>query len=106
LYLQVCSGKEFRKHSARRVPSARRHRLPFPKKVNRMRKALPEIPHTRRRYFFLRKKLIVCERRCRKFSTPSAGHFLRKKGNRIRKVLPEIPNAVGGIFFAKKVNRI
>jgi hypothetical protein len=52
----VCSGKEFRKHSARRVPSARRHRLPFPKKIYCMRKALPEIPNTVTGTFFCEKR--------------------------------------------------
>jgi hypothetical protein len=78
LYLQVCSGKEFRKHSARRVPSARRHRLPFPKIINHIRKALPKSP------------------------TPSAVLFSAKKGNRMRKALPEIPNTVSGTFFCEK----
>jgi hypothetical protein len=55
LFYLVCSGKEFRKHSARRVPSARRHRLSFPKKIYRMRKALPEIPHTVGGTFFCEK---------------------------------------------------
>jgi hypothetical protein len=52
----VCSGKEFRKHSARRGPSARRHRLPFPAKIYRMRKTLPGIPHTVSGTFFCEKR--------------------------------------------------